>query len=68
MSADATTHDGADAAGQAHDDHHEHHDPPFWRKYIFSTDHKIIGLQYGFAALVFLAFGFFLMMVMGFQV
>ncbi len=44
-------------------DHHEHHDP-FWKKYIFSTDHKVIGLQYGFTALIFLAFGFFLMMVM----
>lgn len=55
------------ASGQAHDEHdhgHEHHDPPFWRKYIFSTDHKVIGIQYGFGALLFLAFGFFLMMVM----
>ncbi|MDB4657283.1 cbb3-type cytochrome c oxidase subunit I [Verrucomicrobiales bacterium] len=45
-------------------DAHEHHDPPFWKKYIFSTDHKVIGLQYGFVALTFLAIGFFLMMVM----
>jgi len=45
--------------------HGEHaHSDPFWKKYIFSTDHKVIGLQYGFTALVFLAFGFFLMMVM----
>lgn len=44
-------------------DHHEHYEP-FWKKYIFSTDHKVIGLQYGFTSLVFLAFGFFLMMVM----
>ena len=43
--------------------HHEHYDP-FWKKYLFSTDHKVIGLQYGFTSLVFLAFGFFLMMVM----
>ena len=46
-----------------HDDHHDH-EIPFWRKYVFSSDHKIIGIQYGFTALVFLAFGFFLMMVM----
>ncbi|MEO0414106.1 MAG: cbb3-type cytochrome c oxidase subunit I [Verrucomicrobiota bacterium] len=48
-------------------DHHsgiDHHDPPFWKKYIFSTDHKVIGIQYGFTSLLFLAFGFFLMMVM----
>lgn len=63
MSAASSTYDGADASDHAHDDH-EHHDPPFWRKYIFSTDHKVIGIQYGFTALVFLAFGFFLMMVM----
>ena len=57
----ATAHEHAEAHG-GHD-HHEHHDP-FWKKYIFSTDHKVIGLQYGFTSLVFLAFGFFLMMVM----
>ena len=44
------------------DDHH--HDPPFWKKYIFSTDHKMIGMQYGITAMLFLAFGFYLMMVM----
>ena len=53
----------ADAHGQV-EEGHEHHDPPFWKKYIFSTDHKIIGIQYGFTSLVFLALGFFLMMVM----
>ncbi len=46
------------------DDHHDHHNPPFWQKYIFSTDHKMIGLQYGLTALLFLLFGFFLMMMM----
>jgi len=45
-------------------DEHDHHDLPFWKKYFFSTDHKIIGIQYGLTALLFLAFGFFLMMVM----
>lgn len=60
MSSHEATH-GADA--HAHDDHHDH-DLPFWQKYIFSTDHKIIGIQYGITALLFLAFGFFLMMVM----
>tara|TARA_R110002096_G_scaffold238581_10_gene430187 strand:+ start:6718 stop:8637 length:1920 start_codon:yes stop_codon:yes gene_type:complete len=51
------------AAGHGHDDH-DHHDPSFWQKYIFSTDHKVIGIQYGITSLVFMAFGFFLMMVM----
>jgi cytochrome c oxidase subunit 1 len=45
-----------------HDDHH--HDPGFLRKYVFSTDHKMIGIQYGITAMLFLAFGFYLMMVM----
>ena len=45
-----------------HDDHH--HDLPFLKKYIFSTDHKIIGYQYGITALIFLFIGFYLMMVM----
>ena len=36
-------------------------------KYIWSTDHKIIGLQYGFTALLWLLFGFILMMIMRYQ-
>ena len=52
----------SDSVHEEHD-HHDHYEP-FWKKYIFSTDHKTIGIQYGFTALVFLAFGFFLMMVM----
>ena len=52
-----------------HEAHAAHHDEPgFWRKYIFSTDHKIIGIQYGLTGLVFLFFGFCLMMVMRWQI
>ncbi len=51
-----------DSSEEAHAE--DHHALPFWRQYIFSSDHKIIGIQYGFTALVFLAIGFFLMMVM----
>lgn len=47
----------------AHEDSH-HHELGFLRKYVFSTDHKIIGIQYGITALLFLLFGFFLMMMM----
>jgi len=49
-----------------HEAHHE--DIGFWRKYIFSTDHKVIGIQYGLTALVFLLFGFCLMMMMRWQI
>src|SRR6266496_2299065 len=57
----ATTH-----AGQLHEVHKEehHHELNFWQKYIFSTDHKVIGIQYGVMALLFLFFGFCLMMMM----
>ena len=52
-----------------HDEAHDgHHEPlSFWRKYVFSTDHKVIGIQYGVTALLFLLFGFTLMMVMRLQ-
>jgi cytochrome c oxidase subunit 1 len=39
----------------------------FWRKYVFSQDHKVIGIQYGFTSLLFLLFGFTLMMIMRWQ-
>ncbi|MED5584870.1 MAG: cbb3-type cytochrome c oxidase subunit I [Verrucomicrobiota bacterium] len=61
MGAEVSTAEAADA--HAHDDDH-HHELPFWKKYIFSTDHKIIGYQYGITALIFLFIGFYLMMVM----
>src|SRR5436189_3465962 len=55
-------------ATQSHAAHAAHHDEPgFWRKYIFSTDHKVIGIQYGVTGLIFLFFGFCLMMVMRWQ-
>src|SRR5262245_33727692 len=60
--------DHAGAHGDHHHDAHGHHEElGFWRKYIFSTDHKIIGLQYGVTALLFLFFGFTLMMLMRWQ-
>ena len=45
----------------------EHHKENFVWKYIFSQDHKIIGIQYGLTALLFLFFGFILMMIMRWQ-
>jgi len=41
-----------------------HHELGFLQKYIFSTDHKVIGVQYGITSLLFLFFGFCLMMMM----
>src|SRR5690349_7233755 len=50
------------------DGHGTHHaEPGFWSKYIFSTDHKMIGIQYGVTALCFLFFGFSLIMTMRWQ-
>ncbi len=51
-----------------HDEHaNEHPKLGFWQAYVFSTDHKVIGIQYGLTALVFLFFGFCLMMLMRWQ-
>src|SRR3989344_1614932 len=47
--------------------HNSHQNLSFWRKYIFATDHKVIGLQYGLTALCFLFFGFTLVMLMRWQ-
>ena len=49
-----------------HEEHHE--EAGFWSKYVFSTDHKVIGIQYGFTALCFLFFGFCLMLMMRWQI
>lgn len=55
----------------AHDDHghgdHGHEELGFWQKYVFSVDHKVIGIQYAVTGLVFLFFGFCLMMLMRWQ-
>jgi cytochrome c oxidase subunit 1 len=48
-----------------HEAHHE--ELGFWRKYVFSTDHKVIGIQYGITALLFLLFGFGLIMLLRYQ-
>lgn len=52
---------------ESHHPHvHEHHHEElgFLRKYVFSTDHKIIGIQYGLTALIFLFIGYSLMGMM----
>lgn len=66
MSATATT----DIRSATHPpaDHGGHHDLGFWRTYVFSTDHKVIGIQYGVSSLIFLFLGFLLMLAMRWQI
>ena len=45
----------------------EHKEESFLEKYIFSQDHKVIGIQYGITSLIFLLIGFLLMAVMRYQ-
>ena len=63
MAQATVTHHGA--RGARHDAHHD--ELGFWRKYVFSTDHKVIGIQYAVTGLLFLFFGFCLMMLMRWQ-
>lgn len=60
-----TAHDHGHGHGSGHD--HGHAEPSFLWKYIFSTDHKMIGIQYGVTAMIFLLFGFGLMILMRWQ-
>jgi cytochrome c oxidase subunit I len=53
--------------GRLMDNHGHHPQLSFLRKYIFSTDHKTIGVQYALTSMVFLFFGFTLVMLMRFQ-
>jgi cytochrome c oxidase subunit I len=64
---DATTHSHETHHHDEHGHEHEHHELGFWRKYVFSTDHKVIGIWYGISGLIFLLFGFSLMMMMRWQ-
>ncbi|MCH7683686.1 MAG: cbb3-type cytochrome c oxidase subunit I [Gemmatimonadetes bacterium] len=47
--------------------HTEAHELSFLRKYIFSTDHKIIGIQFLLMSFVFLLFGGLMAMMMRWQ-
>ena len=39
------------------EDHAEHHEMGFWGKYVFSRDHKAIGMQFMMTALFMLFIG-----------
>ena len=58
---------GDDGHG-GHDHGHEHHELGFWRTYVFSTDHKTIGIQYLIGGFSYLFFGFGLMLLMRWQI
>src|SRR5262245_40482128 len=64
---DTTIGRGAGTHAVAHDHGAHHEELSFWRKYVFSTDHKTIGIQYAVTGLLFLLFGFSLMMLMRWQ-
>ncbi|TDJ70876.1 MAG: cytochrome c oxidase subunit I [Planctomycetota bacterium] len=48
-------------------EHHEHHELSFLRKYIFSTDHKVIGIQFLFTGLTFFVVGGLMAMAIRWQ-
>src|SRR6266702_3211545 len=41
----------------SHETAHAHAEIPFIRKYVFSEDHKIIGIQFLFTSIIFLGIG-----------
>src|SRR6202012_2710291 len=55
----------ADDAAHAHD--HGHEQMSFIKKYLFSTDHKIIGIEFLFLGLIFFIIGGLLAMLVRWQ-
>ncbi|MGI9590959.1 MAG: cytochrome c oxidase subunit I [Myxococcota bacterium] len=49
----------AEPAAPAHVEHHDEHEQSFFRKYLFSTDHKIIAMQYLFTGMFMAVVGGF---------
>ena len=61
-------HNNGHAQAAGHDHGHDHGAPEsFIRKYVFSVDHKVIGIQYGLTAMVFLFLGFCFVLLMRWQ-
>ena len=52
---------------ESHTADHGHHELGFVRKYIFSTDHKVIGVQYLITAMAMAIVGGLLSMLMRYQ-
>ena len=45
MSAVLDPHGHAVPGGHAHDEHHDHHAPTGWRRWVFATNHTDIGTR-----------------------
>ena len=56
-----------DTHGHHHEDEHAHPQLGFWRKYVFSTDHKVIGIQYLITAMAMAVIGGMLSLLMRLQ-
>ena len=46
---------------------HDHGPTSFWTKYIFSQDHKVIGIQFMFVSFLFMILGGFMAMMIRWQ-
>src|SRR3989304_1458825 len=68
MRGERMEHPHASTAHEVEVEHEAHHEElGFWRRYVFSTDHKVIGIQYSITGLLFLLFGFGLVSLMRWQ-
>jgi cytochrome c oxidase subunit I len=56
------------SVSHSHAEAHAHHELGFLRKYIFSEDHKIIGIQFLFSGLIFFLIGGILALLVRLQV
>ena len=56
-----------DTHGHHHEGEHDHPKLGFWRKYVFSTDHKVIGIQYLITAMSMAIIGGTLSLLMRLQ-
>ncbi|WP_422929387.1 cytochrome c oxidase subunit I [Singulisphaera sp. PoT] len=56
------------ASSHSHDDHHVHEDNRnIFQRYVFSSDHKVIGIQFLFSGLIFFVIGGLLAMAIRWQ-
>src|SRR5678815_5377215 len=56
-----------DTHGHHQEGEHDHPKLGFWRKYVFSTDHKVIGIQYMVTAMAMAVIGGTLSLLMRLQ-
>jgi cytochrome c oxidase subunit 1 len=64
---DAHAHGHGDAHAHGHDDHIHPAPSSFLTRYVFSTDHKVIGIQFLFSGLIFFVIGGLLAMAVRWQ-